>query len=375
MKRDLAIDYLRSAVTVSVVAHHSALAYNTFSRYDPSNYIRSTAPVVDIVRFGPLDHFVAWNDLFFMALMFFISGLFVGPSISRKGVGNFLTDRSKRLGVPFVVSAIFLSPLAFYPSWNMGDTASQGGFLLRFFTTDGWSPGPAWFIWVLLLYCGLAAGAYHLIPEGMEKFSWSPLSATGIIVPVLGVSLAATIPIYLLGVPVWSHIAGPLTFPTSRGPLYLAWFFIGFALGNADPEKSLSHSHLRWWPLWLVVGALAYLAHAIFQSREYFPAIPPSATKVILAGVFSVCCTFTSLAALGLARSIFRANRFWADHFAGNAYGVYIFHYVFVIWLQYALLAVHLPAAVKFVITFFLALVSSWSVTSLLRKTEMGRFL
>jgi glucans biosynthesis protein C len=50
MKRDIAIDYLRGGVTVLVVAHHSALAYNTFSRFNPVHYTASTAPVVDRMR-------------------------------------------------------------------------------------------------------------------------------------------------------------------------------------------------------------------------------------------------------------------------------------------------------------------------------------
>ncbi|MBP1710912.1 MAG: acyltransferase [Deltaproteobacteria bacterium] len=65
LKRDIAIDYLRSSVTVLVVAHHAALAYTTFSRYDPGHYMRSTAPVVDSVRWMPLDLLVSWNDMFF----------------------------------------------------------------------------------------------------------------------------------------------------------------------------------------------------------------------------------------------------------------------------------------------------------------------
>jgi hypothetical protein len=70
LKRDIAIDYLRSSVTVAVVAHHAALAYNTFSHYNPSNYTKSTAPIVDTVRFPLLDPLVGWNDIFFMSLMF-----------------------------------------------------------------------------------------------------------------------------------------------------------------------------------------------------------------------------------------------------------------------------------------------------------------
>jgi glucans biosynthesis protein C len=37
--RNLWIDYLRSALTVLVVAHHSSLAYTTFAHFDTKTYI------------------------------------------------------------------------------------------------------------------------------------------------------------------------------------------------------------------------------------------------------------------------------------------------------------------------------------------------
>jgi len=96
---------------------------------------------------------------------------------------------------------------------------------------------------------------------------------------------------------------------------------------------------------------------------------------LILAAAFSFCCTFTSLGAIGLARSCFRTKWSPADHFSENAYGVYIFHYGFVIWLQFSLLSQPMPAVVKFLITFSVALTASWFLTALLRKTAAKRVL
>jgi len=152
VKRNLAIDYLRSGVTILVVVHHAALAYATFSHYDPVLYLRSTAPVVDKLRWMPFDLLVGFNDMFFMPLMFLISGLFVTPSLERKGCGRFLLDRTKRLGIPFIISAMVLSPLAFYPSWLLSDAVSRGEFLPGFFDGNNWTPGPAWFLWLLLAF-------------------------------------------------------------------------------------------------------------------------------------------------------------------------------------------------------------------------------
>jgi len=338
--------------------------------------MKSIHPIVDTVRFGPLDPLVGWNDIFFMSLMFFISGLFVAPSIARKGVGRFLGDRMKRLGIPFVISATLLSPIAHYPSWLLSDSASQGGSLSRFFTTDGGNAGPAWFIWVLLAFCTLVAILYQCIPNLMKKLSWSAESAGSLVVVFLAVSLMTTVPVHLfITTEDWFRLAGPLYLPASRCLLYLAWFLLGVALGSGNLERSLSRENLRLWPLWLIFGALGYLMHGTLSTGKYLSDTPPWVMKLILAMAFCFCCTFTNLGAFGLARTFFRTHWPPADHFSGNAYGVYIFHYGFVIWVQFILLTQPMPAAVKFLITFSVALMASWFLTALLRKTAAKRVL
>ena len=82
--RALWIDSLRSSITVLVVAHHSSLAYTTFASFNKRAYILSTHPIVDKERWIGLDIFENFNDVFFMSLMFFISGMFVLPALPEK---------------------------------------------------------------------------------------------------------------------------------------------------------------------------------------------------------------------------------------------------------------------------------------------------
>jgi len=84
------LDYLRAFITVLVVAHHSSLAYTTFASFNKLAYNDSTHPIVDTVRSGTLDIFEDFNDVFFMSLMFLISGIFVLPALARKGLRTFI---------------------------------------------------------------------------------------------------------------------------------------------------------------------------------------------------------------------------------------------------------------------------------------------
>jgi surface polysaccharide O-acyltransferase-like enzyme len=56
------------------------------------------------------------------------------------------------------------------------------------------------------------------------------------------------------------------------------------------------------------------------------------------------------------------------DSLKVNAYGMYLIHYVFVVWLQYALLPAELPAVLKGGLVFAGTLALSWSATAALRR-------
>jgi hypothetical protein len=116
---NLAVGYLRAFVTLLVVAHHAVLAYCPFvPPAEPASLLPQPRwwqgfPVVDSHRWAGWQLFVGFNDMFFMALMFFLSGLFVWTSLERKGTSTFLKDRLLRLGVPFVLAAAVVAPVAY----------------------------------------------------------------------------------------------------------------------------------------------------------------------------------------------------------------------------------------------------------------------
>lgn len=91
------LDYLRGFLTLLVVAHHSSLAYTTFATFNKEMYVSSTNPVVDITRWLGMDYFEDFNDIFFMALMFLIGGIFLMSSIQKKGQSSFISDRFYRV--------------------------------------------------------------------------------------------------------------------------------------------------------------------------------------------------------------------------------------------------------------------------------------
>ena len=73
--------------------------------------------------------------------------------------------------------------------------------------------------------------------------------------------------------------------------------------------------------------------------------------------VATVCLGFAAVfLRFGYARSTL------TDSLSDNAYAIYLVHYVFVVWLQYALLGAALPAVAKGMLVFAGALLLSWGV-------------
>src|SRR6185369_5375404 len=99
--RNFALDRARTFLTLVVLIHHAVIPYTYFGHTDPKFWLG-------------FDMVVLATDSFFMAMFFFLSGLFVWPSITHKAPGIFVRDRLLRLGLPFVIAAFTIIPIAYY---------------------------------------------------------------------------------------------------------------------------------------------------------------------------------------------------------------------------------------------------------------------
>ena len=170
-KTSQALSNLRAVVIIIVLAFHSFLAYLDFLPEQPYAFSErpwkwQAFPIIDSARFLPLDLFCAWQDVCLMSLMYFLSGLFVWPSLVRKGSGAFLTDRLLRIGLPMIVVILVLMPIAYYPTYLVSAADPGVAAYWRAWQALGfWPCGPQWFLWQLLAMGALAAGLYKVWPR------------------------------------------------------------------------------------------------------------------------------------------------------------------------------------------------------------------
>src|SRR6201987_461676 len=273
--RNAALDRARTFITVLVLIHHSVIAYTYFGHTDKQSFI-------------VFDGVVLANDSFFRGAMFFLSGLFVWPSLQRKGISWFLRDRFWRLGLPFIICAIFLMPLAYWAiELELHDpNISFSAFWWRTVTEGPWNSGPAWFVWVLLALDVLAAVVFYALSgwvEAIGKLSLESYGRPGLFFwALLIASIILYVPVVLyFGASRWFAL-GPLAVQASRILLYLLYFFAGMGIGAASFDRGLlapDGEMARRWPVWLCatiftygcIVALSYIKHSVLPDPRNLP--------------------------------------------------------------------------------------------------------
>src|SRR5580698_265409 len=146
--RVVALDRARSFITLSVVLYHSVLDFTWFGDGGKQRWLG-------------FDLVALFDDSFFMACMFFLSGLFVHDSLARRGPAGYLTRRGWRLGVPYLVSIFVVVPISYYADflrYHPPGTADFNVFHYYWQTlaVGPWPSGAAWFLWVLLALDAIA---------------------------------------------------------------------------------------------------------------------------------------------------------------------------------------------------------------------------
>jgi hypothetical protein len=339
----------------------------------------SAFPVVDSARLPGADLFVAFNVSFFMALMFLLAGLFAPAALARRGGGGYVRERLLRLGVPFLVGAGVLAPLAYSATYaQITPTPTLSGFVSQWLALGLWPAGPAWFLWVLFLFGALAAGLNSLMPNwgaavGRVLFGSGERPARAFLALLLASALLY-LPTATIVDPLHWSAFGPFFVQTARVPLYLLYFVAGAGLGALGTDRGLLSGDgklARRWLLWANTAPLAFfflIAVFLVLLGALQNGAAPGLT-LLCNFAFVLTCATTSFALLALFVRKLRGgpNRFW-DGLSANAFGIYVLHYPIVAWLQYALLGAPLPGVAKALIAIVGGLGASWLAVAGLRR-------
>jgi peptidoglycan/LPS O-acetylase OafA/YrhL len=368
-----AFDRARTFITLLVLVHHSVVNYTYFGSGDR-------------MRWLGFDLMVLFNDSFFMACMFFISGLFVRDSLMRRGPADFLRSRAWRLGVPFLVSIFVLMPIAYYPTFLRYHLPGTTDFnFLHFWwhtlTIGPWPSGPAWFLWVLLALDAIAALIWAIAPGVIAALGRAIVSLRDRPITAFFAFMAFSVAVYLplhlgFGDGAWLEPGGyPVPIQTSRILLYLGYFLFGVGVGALDLRGGLFSENgevAKRWPVWLAFalvfyGAILLLVYAHHNWVANFNS-PPLDWRVGYGLAFALFSAAMAFLEPSLFLRFAPGNWRLMDALRPSAYGIYLTHYIFIIWLQYAVYGLQWHAGVKAVTVFIGTLSLSWGLTVLLRR-------
>jgi hypothetical protein len=365
--RNLALDRARTFLTLVVLLHHAVIPYTYFGHTDPKSWIG-------------FDCIVLATDSFFMAMFFFLSGLFAWSGIARKGPLHYLSDRLLRLGLPFVICAFTIIPLAYYAiALRQTPDESFAAFWWKTITVGPWESGPVWFLWVLLAFDIVACLLCRLSPRLLDPIN--SLSARGHDRPIVffAVMFAVTAAIYIpgrihFGPGSWFEF-GPFAVQHGRVLLYASYFFFGAGIGAYALDRGLlaADSQLaksNW--IWAILALVPYCGMwgLIYIKREILgnPVWLPNWYE----GIYGFCFAAFSVAITFSILSYFLrfSQSGWSilDPMRPDAYGMFLVHYPIVLWLQYWLFDFDWPAIAKATTAFVLTVILSWAATAALRK-------
>lgn len=164
------IDNIRWAMIVLVIFHHSAVTYSHVG-----SWFYNEVPTPGLLPRVLMATFLAFNQAYFMGLLFLIAGYFAAPSLDRKGSAAFIRDRLVRLGIPSLLFMLVIYPLIVYwmlrdfyePSrpavWEVYPSFIASGKVLS-------ASGPMWFALALLIFC-ITYGLFRASPAARWRIA------------------------------------------------------------------------------------------------------------------------------------------------------------------------------------------------------------
>jgi len=382
-----ALSNLRIVVIVTVVAVHAVMAYLGSSpassfKFDDPPYRWRSIPIVDSERWFGFDVFCGFQDIYLISLLFFLSGLFVWPSLARGGSRIFLRDRILRIGIPFALTVGLLMPLAHYPVYRVTAVdPSLTAYWQHWLALPFWPSGPPWFLWVLLVFDIVAAALFQfgrisveVLGRTVGRLGTRPAM---FVVTLLSASALAYLPPALVfGTWDWVHV-GPFSFQYCRPLHYFVYFLAGAGVGAYGIDRGLLAPDGWLAQRWLLAGAAALASFVLWLSMVVLAMSEDDPLLTVQIGQalgFVLCCAAGVLFVLALFLRFAHRRLPMLDPLARTTYGIYLVHYAFSIWLQYALLEWAIFAGVKAAIVFVGTLSMSFvSVAALQRIPLAGR--
>lgn len=261
------LDNIKWALAILVILHHAA----SIAGIDPfpinfPQVIESQRYQYDILR-----TFQTVNQGFFMSLFFFISAYFVTPSYTKKGAAKFLRGKFTRLGIPLLLTLVFIDPLALYICGNQSLHASIQktlGMYATMLESYNLITGVTWFCWTLIVFniC------YVLFRKSGISIKTSKNNTTAVpSISKMVLFALAMIPFNYLGLHLMEILGKDfLGFHLLKYyPMYIAMFYFGIQAQKNNWIDQLTYRHVFIWLIFWLVAKIFLSPFSGMLSRPF----------------------------------------------------------------------------------------------------------
>jgi len=356
-------DWLRVIVVLLIIPHHAALTYSHIGK----GYVYTKEPIQSLYYFIQSDFLNVW----FMIILFFISGLSAYYSLSKRGAKGFMKERIKKLLIPVLVYLLILGPLtAFYVQRVYAHT---GISLINFYvvylhniqTYLGWAQ--MWYCAYLFTFSLIALPIFHYLLKDrtiVQKVNTFLMKKYHLFLPMIFiVFLEITLRPYFPGYQNLIHDWANFT-------VYLTFFILGFFLSQSTPIFDTIKHLFAYFLTIALVSTIFYIIidyqkiDQIWSNPYLLPMLKGFAEYswvMVMITISKQYLNFTNPILKGLSRSSF---------------GLYIFHYPIVTIINVFLL----PLAINHYFKFLIAIVFTYLVyyvfySLIITKIKPLRFL
>jgi peptidoglycan/LPS O-acetylase OafA/YrhL len=322
------LDNIKWAVIILVLVNHVVSIFS--SNGSIMTYNTTGIPAMDLI--GYLIY--PW----FMLLLFVTAGMSARYSLLHRSTKKFRRERVQKLLIPFLTYMIFIGPFASELAFRVNDykeAFSKLPFFVIYIIKFINGMGPSWFLlqlfllsYVLLLIRKLDKKE-KLFRLGEKCNVWMLLL---LFLPVLGAAQVLNVAY------------------TFRNALYLLLFLLGYYIFSVERVQELLKKTSVYF---LSVGFLTGLIQAyLVWGMSY--------QKAVNHWIVMLYTWLMTLGVMGCARRWFNQDNRLIQYMNERSFGIYLFHYVPMVYIAYYLtMNFEFPALVNYILVFILSFAAS----------------
>lgn len=387
--RLLFFDFVRNAAMLSVVLYHAVAAYSTLAPWWSVH--DGTSIFADFVR--------KLFDVFMMPAFFFIAGYFVLSSLQKRGLGSFILDKLKRLGIPWLLVILTIIPLTFYNSqlknplgeavhgfWKYYITKYLGSFgavYTGMLPTGQIHQMHLWYISLLIVFFVLFGILYQVLRK-VRRTSAAAIATGSMAKPASTPSILRALLLFSVACLVLNFVS-MLLFPDSLWfqvdlllqfqPTKLCVFALAFGLGIYAYQRQWFENAAFFkrpgiWAIASVILAAGYLlvGQEVFAHQADSQLLSP-ALLLAFAAIRSLLCPAILMLLVSFGFKYVNRPLALNQKLSTNSFNIYIVHIFFVAFLQDVLMIwAGGPPLAKIGIVLLIVLPLSYGISLLINR-------